>query len=92
LTQLPQIGDSDFAVSTLEIVNHLIANKNNLAVKPVQMLAQLHYVFTPKNVSARPGIGEIAHYRRHRPGGFAPLLPALLSLVCPVANAPEVKL
>lgn len=75
----------------LETANHLVANKKNTALKPIQMLAQLQYVFTPNNASARTRNGEIAHCRRNYSGGFALLLPGTLHLACPVANALEVK-
>lgn len=75
----------------LETANDLIANKKSIGVKPVQMLAQLHYVFTPNKASARTRNGEIAHYRRNCRGGFALLLPAPPSLARVVANVLEVK-
>ena len=74
----------------LETANHLIANKKNTALKPVQMLAQVHYVFTPNNVSARTWIGEIAHRRRDYPGAFALLLADTLPVARPISTAPEV--
>lgn len=75
----------------LETVNDLIANNKTSVLEPLQMLAQLQYVFTPHNVSVRPGTDEVALRRRDYPEELAPLLPARLSLACPVTNAPEVE-
>ncbi|HEU5414062.1 MAG TPA: hypothetical protein VFW31_09910 [Candidatus Angelobacter sp.] len=74
----------------LETVTDLIANKKLIAVKPVQILGQLHYVFTPKNVSARTGIDKTTPRRLDYPGEFARLLPGTLPFARAVANAPEV--
>lgn len=75
----------------LETANDLITNKTNPALEPVQMLAQLQYVFTPKNVSARTRRDENAHRRRDYPGKFVPLLTATLPLARPITNVPEVN-
>ena len=74
-----------------ETATHLIANKKDTALKPVLMLAQVHYVFTPKNVLPRPGINEIAHCRPDYCSRFALLLPRTLLRARLVANAPEVN-
>lgn len=74
-----------------ETTNDFIANKKNPAVKPVQMLAPLHHVFTPSDVSARTQIDKIADRRRDYQREFTPLRPGTLSVVHLIANASEVN-
>lgn len=75
----------------LETVNDLIASKKNPALAPVQMLAQLQYVFTPNNLSARTRIDEIEHRLRYYPVEFAVRSTDTLPVARLVANALEVN-
>jgi hypothetical protein len=77
----------------LETVNTLIANKKNPALEPIQVLALLHYVFTPNSVSLRTRIAEIVHrHGRGHPKIREPFLTSTPSLAHRrVAPAQEVN-
>lgn len=76
----------------LETINDLIANKKIPAFEPVQMMARLQYVFTPRNVPARTRIASIVCRHRDYPESFELFLAGTLPLAHrPLATAPEVN-